>query len=101
MQCAIYKSSKKDEMYLYVPLKPVAAGQHKDEVDPGDLSKVPEVLMQPFGRPIFVMELELNPERRLARVDAAEVIGTLQQDGFFLQMPPEKENLLETLKKPE
>ena len=41
-----------------------------------------------FGTPQFVMELELDPERKLARADAKQVISDLESQGFHLQMPP-------------
>lgn len=77
MQCYIYKSLKKDELYLYL--------QKKD-----DYSSVPESLLKSFGLMEFVMELELTPERKLARVDANKVLAGLQDKGFFIQMPPTK-----------
>lgn len=75
MQCYIYKSLKKDELYLYL--------QHKD-----DFSNIPESLLQSFGRLSFVMELVLSPERKLARENSTKVIESLKNKGFFVQMPP-------------
>ena len=75
MQSYIYKSIKKDELYLYL--------QKKD-----DFSKVPEPLLKSFGRIEFVMELEITPERKLARENVDKVISSLQDKGFFVQMPP-------------
>lgn len=75
MQCFIYKSLKKDELYLYL-----------DKRD--DFSSVPEPLLQSFGRLVFVMELELTPQLKLAKEDAGKVIACLQTKGFFVQMPP-------------
>jgi uncharacterized protein YcgL (UPF0745 family) len=34
------------------------------------------------------MDLELTPERKLAREDAGKVIASLKEKGFFVQMPP-------------
>lgn len=75
MQCFIYKSLKKDELYLYL--------EKKD-----DFSAVPEALLQSFGRLVFVMELQLSPERKLAREDAGKIMAGIQSKGFFVQMPP-------------
>ncbi|WAR45147.1 YcgL domain-containing protein [Methylomonas rapida] len=75
MQCFIYKSLKKDELYLYL--------ERKD-----DFSVVPEELFKSFGRLQFVMELKLTPERKLAREDVNRVIAGLERKGFFVQMPP-------------
>lgn len=75
MKCYIYKSSKKDQLYLYLPKK-------------DDFEAIPPILMDTMGKPEFVMELELTAERKLARADAVEVLAGLQEKGFYLQMPP-------------
>lgn len=82
MYCSIYKSSKKDEMYLYV-VRPA----ENDQADP--LAVVPDVMRQAFGRATFVMDLELSESRKLARVNVLHVIDSLQTRGFFIQVPPE------------
>ena len=73
--CIIYRSPKKEGMYLYV---------NKSE----DLSRVPEALLARFGKPEHAMVLVLHPERELARVDVKQVLAELDEKGFFLQMPP-------------
>lgn len=75
MQCFIYKSLKKAELYLYL--------EKKD-----DFSMVPEPLLDSFGKMEFVMDLDITPERKLAREDGAKVLASLQDKGFFVQMPP-------------
>jgi len=75
MQSYIYKSLKKDELYLYLLKK-------------DDFSEVPEPLLNSFGKIEFVMELEITPERKLAREDVAMVLASLQEKGFFVQVPP-------------
>lgn len=75
MKCLIYESTKKTELYLYVRAE-------------NGLSTVPEELWQRFGTPRFAMELELTPERRLARADAKTVLLSLEEQGFYVQMPP-------------
>lgn len=77
MQCFIYKSLKKEYLYLYIDKK-------------DDFSKVPEALFNSFGNMEFVMDLELTPEKKLAKEDAAKVIDSLHEKGFFVQMPPTK-----------
>ncbi len=72
----IYKSSRKDEMYLYL----AAEAAFED---------VPPPLLARFGEPVFVMRLELHARRTLAREDVATVIGNLRSRRFHLQMPPE------------
>ena len=74
--CAVYRSDRKAETYLYL-----AGGLALDDL--------PEALRGAFGEPVFVMSLALTPERRLARVDAREVIAALRDPGYYLQLPPE------------
>ncbi|GEA49510.1 YcgL domain-containing protein [Vibrio inusitatus NBRC 102082] len=85
MICAIYKSNKKQGMYLYITKK-------------DDFSPVPEQLMQMFGKPTMVMVVNLA-KRGLATVDVDKVKESLLSDGFFLQLPPPVENELDTYKR--
>ena len=78
MQCAIYKSRKKQDTYLYLAAK-------------DDFSRVPEPLLQLIGQPVHVLDLELSPDRKLAQEDAAEVLRNLQEHGWHLQMPRQDE----------
>jgi len=80
IQCSVYRSPKKEGMYLYVPKK-----------DP--FEKVPEPLLKRFGTPGHVMDLELTPERKLARVKAPDVMQGLRENGYYLQMPPHEQTL--------
>lgn len=75
MQCFIYKSNKKAELYLYL-----------DKQD--DFSCVPEAILKSIGQPEYVMQLEITPERKLARENANNVLKGIKENGFFLQMPP-------------
>ena len=79
MKCVIFRCSKKDEMYLYVP---------DTENDDDLLDTLPDGLTHLTGRLDKVMELELTPDRKLARAKVEEVITALQDKGFYLQMPP-------------
>jgi len=83
MKTYIYKSQKKDEMYLYIPTQ-------------DDFSSVPETLLSRMGpTPIFVMELTLDASRKLAREDVRKVIHNLETQGFHLQMPPSADLILQ------
>ena len=84
MHCSIYKSSKKDEMYLYV-----ARPAENEAEDFNPLEVLAEPVRVAFGRATFVMHLELSESRALARVNVMHVIDSLETKGFFLQMPPE------------
>lgn len=75
MELEIYKSSKKDQTYLYV---------HKSI----DHDEIPEALMSILGELKFVMNLTVTTETRLASADVNEVIAQVSEKGFYLQMPP-------------
>ncbi|OOZ39981.1 hypothetical protein BOW53_09405 [Solemya pervernicosa gill symbiont] len=79
--CVIYKSLKKPDAYIYT--------QEKD-----DFSHIPEELLKTLGQLEFVMELGLTPERKLAREDVNKVIHNLSVQGFHLQLPPPKPELM-------
>lgn len=81
MLCVIYRSSKRDQTYLYV--------EKKD-----DFSRVPEDLMKSFGTPQLAMVLSLEGREKLASVDIEKVKEALKEEGFYLQVPPPLENLL-------
>jgi uncharacterized protein YcgL (UPF0745 family) len=81
MLCAVYKSSKKSETYLYVPGR-------------DDFSKVPEALLKTFGKPVFMMIMPLKKDRVMARVQIDKLRTNLKINGFYLQLPPPTENLL-------
>ena len=79
--CSIYRSPKKEEMYLYV-----------DKRD--GLDRVPDALKEMFGAPAHVMDMPLTAERKLARADTAKVLDGIRDQGFYLQMPPPKEDYM-------
>ncbi|CAI8166590.1 YcgL domain-containing protein [Pseudidiomarina mangrovi] len=81
MLCAIYRSSRRADTYLYMP-------------HPADFSKLPEPLRQHFGQPIEVMVFALKTERKLAHLSVDELRRHLDQPGYYLQLPPPVENLL-------
>ena len=61
MLCFVYKSLKKDGLYLYLDKKE-------------NFSSLPEALLKHVGRMEFVMELELTAERKLARENSEKVL---------------------------
>ncbi|MRI32365.1 hypothetical protein EOPP23_05130 [Endozoicomonas sp. OPT23] len=75
---SIFKSSKKNEMYLYV--------NKKDQ-----LKQVPDALMTVFGSAVHVMDMLLTPERKLARAETEQVLTDIEEKGFYLQMPSAEE----------
>jgi uncharacterized protein YcgL (UPF0745 family) len=82
--CSIYRSPRKNEMYLYV-LKSDA------------LERVPEGLLEVFGKPVHAFDLVLSPARALAREDIHVVLEHLENQGYHLQMPPAEDEYIEHL----
>ena len=74
----IYRCSKEDEMYLYI---------HEDKT----IDDLPTELIELVKELTHVFDLELTPERKLAREDVVTVMNNLEEKGYHLQMP---ENLL-------
>lgn len=85
MLCAIYKSPKKAQTYLFV--------QTRD-----DFSAVPEALMKTFGTPILVTLINLATKEKLAMADLDKVKVKLNEQGFYLQLPPPQEDMLKAHK---
>lgn len=82
--CGIYKSAKKDEMYLYV--------DKKDE-----LKRVPQALLDIFGTAIPVTTMLITADKKLARADAKQVLADIASRGFYLQMPLPRDPYMLTL----
>ena len=74
--CRVYRSEKRAETYLYLAAE-------------WGFEDLPDELRQMFGEAISVMRLELTPESKLARVDTRTVLESLDQRGFYLQLPPQ------------
>jgi len=81
MLCAIYKSAKKAQMYLFVKTR-------------DDFSLVPEPLMAMFGTPTLVTLTNLTTKKKLAFANLEKVKVNLNEDGYYLQLPPPLEDLL-------
>lgn len=75
MHAYVYKSQRKFDTYVYL--------RERDE-----FGLLPEPLRASLGALAFVLELELTPERTLAREDVAVVRSNLSALGFHLQFPP-------------
>ncbi|MCH1930649.1 YcgL domain-containing protein [Shewanella sp. A25] len=81
MLCAVYKSSRKADTYLFV--------NKRDCFD-----DVPEALMQVFGVPQLVMVFPIAKRESLGIADIAKVKAALEDQGYYLQIPPPQVNLL-------
>lgn len=75
MRCFVYKSLPKADTYLYLARR-------------DDFACVPAAVRRGLGALGFVLELELTPERRLARTDPEILRRNLAAQGFHLQFPP-------------
>lgn len=85
MKCDIYRSDKKQGMYLYIE-------QPNNQKEPNPvfaLNTLPIALQGVFGLPSWVMSLEITSERKLAQVKGEQVLQSIAQKGYFLQLPPE------------
>ena len=81
MFCLIYRSTKREQTYLYF--------EKKD-----DFSRVPDELMYSFGTPKLAMILPLDGRKKLIHADLDKVKQALADQGYYLQLPPPSENLL-------
>lgn len=75
MHCFVYKSLCKADTYIYLRKQ-----------DGG--TELPAALRNSLAPLQHVLELELTPKRNLAQADAARVIEALEQQGYYLQFPP-------------
>lgn len=76
--CQVYKSGPHEETYLFV------------DRDKG-LDEVPDELKARFQNPILVTQFKLTADRKMARANAATVIESIREQGFYLQLPPPKD----------
>ncbi|WP_346839046.1 YcgL domain-containing protein [Microbulbifer sp. SAOS-129_SWC] len=82
--CDIYRSPRREEMYLYTDKRE-------------GLKRVPEKLLEMFGKPQHLTTLLLAPEKKLARADAARVLEEILARGYYLQMPPVQEDEMRSI----
>lgn len=89
MHCNIYKFSKTLDLYVYIarPDYPHDMGENAPLKD--WLGVLPKDFRQTLGRETFIMHLDLNETKKLARVDKSEVLEKLKSQGYFVQMPPQ------------
>jgi len=75
MLCSVYKSSKNVN--------------NRD-----DFSDVPEALMKMFGTPVMVTVLNLSSKVKLGFADLEKVKTSLADQGYYLQLTPQEEDML-------
>ncbi len=75
LDCSIYKSRRRPDTYLFLP-----RGE--------SFEALPAGLRQMLGKLEHVMDLSLDPQRKLAQSDPRQVIAALESEGYYLQLPP-------------
>lgn len=73
--CSIFRCSKKEGMYLYVDKKE-------------GLERIPPVLQRQIGQTELAMTLLITEDKKLARGNAPDILAAIEEQGFYLQMPP-------------
>lgn len=58
------------------------------------LKRVPKALLEMFGSPIHVMDMMIKPGKQMARADGEKIVAEISSKGFYLQMPPPKEDYM-------
>lgn len=80
----IYRCKKKEGAYLYI--------------EKGyDLEKLPEALRQQTGVLEQAMTILLTPEKKLANAKPENVVAAIEEQGFYLQMPPRPEAYMQDI----
>ena len=74
MLCSAWRSDVMPDTYLFVDQE---AG----------MDNLPEDLLARFGKAELVTTFKLYPGRHMARADAAEVLRSIRQRGYYLQLP--------------
>lgn len=75
MNCFVYRAEKRIDTYVYL--------RDKDA-----FALLPAELIKSLGPFTWVMALDLTPDRKLARADAAIVCANLHKIGYHIQFPP-------------
>ncbi|WP_037458741.1 YcgL domain-containing protein [Shewanella sp. HN-41] len=81
MLCAVYKSSRKADTYLFVKKRDC-------------FEDVPVALMDMFGVPQLVMVFPIAKRESLGMADIHRVRTEMEANGYYLQIPPPQVNLL-------
>lgn len=88
MHCDIYKFSKTLDLYVYIARPDYPDDMSENAPLKDWLGVLPKDFRQTLGRETFMMHLDLNEVKKLARVDKSEVLEKLKLQGYFVQMPP-------------
>ncbi len=81
MLCSVYRSSKKEGLYVYV-------------LEDAGLDHLPEPVMKQLGEPTLALTVDLSKRNSLGQENIAEVRDNLMSRGFHIQMPKDIEHLV-------
>lgn len=81
MICAVYRSSKRPNTYLFLAKK-------------DDFSLIPAELLQLFGRPELFMLLSEAKLKGLKAISKEKLLQELERNHYWLWIKQEEENLL-------
>lgn len=74
IECAVYKSIKKDETYVFIPTTM-------------KLSDLPDELLKILGKAEKIMSLKITSKKKMARGTGADIMKSIDKQGFHLQVP--------------
>lgn len=77
--CEVFKSLKKTDTYLIVD---------KQE----GTKRVPETLSELLGELKSAMVIVVTEDKKLARTTGQQVLQKIEQEGYYLQLPPSEDN---------
>ena len=77
MQCFVYASTRKSNSYLWLAQR-------------DDFQRLPEAMVSMLGALHFVLEVQLDEQRKLPVEDAEQVLEHLRTQGWHLQLPPQE-----------
>ena len=58
------------------------------------LAMCPTSLIKLLGDIVYSFEFDLSKDRKLVKAEALEVIRNMEENGYFLQLPPAKSEML-------
>ena len=76
LNCQIFKSSRQENTYIYLP-------------EGTGIDSLPNSLRDVFGTPEKVLDVVLDKDTRLAQADASQVMQAIRERGYYLQLPPD------------
>ena len=85
MQCYVYRSERKNDTYVYMK-----AGVETTEL--------PESVTQFMGDLTKLLEVDLS-KKKLANANVEQVMAAIETQGFYLQLPPEIDDVMREIDK--